>query len=193
MIEIEIQLDGLADTVTRILAAVANASPVMNQISGIMSDAVDENFAQQGRPRWLGLAPSTLQARTGRELAKKPSGIHKTGAWSIKLGQRVARSGRLLQASGRLAASIVPSHGATSATVGTNVVYAAIHQFGGTTKPHVIEPRFKKALAFGGIFAKRVNHPGSRIPARPFLMLTDGDERLIEEAMADYLRGVVDR
>lgn len=189
MIEIDIQTERFADIVDRILAAVANASPVMNQISGIMWDAVEENFAQQGRPRWLGLAPSTLQARTGRELAKR-GGIHKTGAWSIKLGQRVARSGRLLQASGRLASSIVPSHGPTSATVGTNVVYAAIHQFGGTTKPHVIEPRFKKALAFGGIFAKRVNHPGSRIPARPFLVLTDGDERLIEEAMADYLRGV---
>lgn len=55
--------------------------------------------------------------------------------------------------------------------VGTRVEYARIHELGGKTKPHVIEPRRAKVLAFkiGGEmrFAKRVNHPGSRIPARP--------------------------
>lgn len=49
--------------------------------------------------------------------------------------------------------------------------YGAIQEFGGQTGPHVIEPRNVQALRWvaGGsvFFAKRVNHPGSRIPARP--------------------------
>lgn len=190
MIEIAIDLSPFEETLTRLMAAVADARPAMAEISHIMWDAVEENFAQEGRPHWLGLAPSTLQARVGTAL-KKNGGIHKSGAWSIKLGQRAVQSGKILQRSGRLAGSITPSSDGTSATVGTNVVYAAIHQFGGETKAHVIEPRFKNALAFGGIFAKRVNHPGSKIPARPFLMLTDGDGAKIEAVMVDYLRGVI--
>ena len=54
--------------------------------------------------------------------------------------------------------------------VGTGLAYGRIHEFGGTTKAHVILPRNAKVLAFrvGGqqVFARRVNHPGSRIPAR---------------------------
>lgn len=50
------------------------------------------------------------------------------------------------------------------------VPYANIQERGGTTRPHVILPRNAKALRFmmGGrvVFAKKVNHPGSRIPAR---------------------------
>lgn len=190
MIEISIQTDQLDAALRRILEAVSNASPVMGQISHIMWDAVEENFQQEGRPRWLGLAPSTLQARVGGELKRK-GGVHKTGAWSLKVGQRVARSVKILQASGRLASSIIPSHDATSATVGTNVIYAAIQNFGGETRPHTIEARNAKALHFGGIFAKRVKHPGSKIPARPFLTITDADGVAIEEAMANYLRNVV--
>jgi len=53
------------------------------------------------------------------------------------------------------------------------VPYGAIQEFGGTTRAHLIAAKQAKALAFslGGqlVFAKRVNHPGSRIPAHSFL------------------------
>lgn len=53
------------------------------------------------------------------------------------------------------------------------VPYAAIQEFGGTTSPHDIRPRHGAALRFmfGGreVFAKVVHHPGSKIPARPYL------------------------
>jgi phage gpG-like protein len=39
--------------------------------------------------------------------------------------------GQILQDTGRLANSITPSSDADSATIGTNVIYAAIHQMGG--------------------------------------------------------------
>lgn len=55
----------------------------------------------------------------------------------------------------------------------SNVVYARIHEFGGTTRPHVIAPKRANVLAFqkGGqqVFARRVHHPGSKIPARPYI------------------------
>jgi phage gpG-like protein len=58
---------------------------------------------------------------------------------------------------------------------GAGIRYAAIHERGGVTRPHVIVP--KKAGGWlswvdkTGVraFAKRVRHPGSRIPARPYL------------------------
>ncbi len=54
-----------------------------------------------------------------------------------------------------------------------DVKYAAIHEFGGQTAPHEIVANKAKALAFamGGktVFAKRVMHPGSKIPERSFL------------------------
>jgi phage gpG-like protein len=58
-------------------------------------------------------------------------------------------------------------------TVGSTVEYAAIHEFGGKTPPRTILPRRAKALRFGAggqtIFARRVNHPGSRIPEKPYM------------------------
>lgn len=66
----------------------------------------------------------------------------------------------------------------------SNLVYARIHEFGGTTRPHIIEPKRANVLAFGGlvagssragsqmsgtVFARRVRHPGSKIPARPYM------------------------
>ena len=67
-----------------------------------------------------------------------------------------------------------------------DVKYAAIHEFGGQTKAHVIEAVNGKALAFmmGGkqVFFRRVNHPGSNIPERSFLRssLTDMREEITE-------------
>lgn len=67
------------------------------------------------------------------------------------------------------------------------IPYAAIHEFGGTTKAHDILPRNGKVLAFmmngNPAFAKVVHHPGSKIPARPYLepaILQSRDEILKE-------------
>lgn len=56
------------------------------------------------------------------------------------------------------------------------VFYARIQEFGGKTRPHVIVPRNAAVLAFewpkkgaGVFFFAKVDHPGSDIPARPYL------------------------
>lgn len=69
---------------------------------------------------------------------------------------------------------------------GKDVPYAAIHEYGGTTKPHVIEATKAQALHFhvGGkeVFAKRVNHPGSRMPERSYMRSSLGEmhEQIVE-------------
>lgn len=100
------------------------------------------------------------------------SAANLTSAVKAKLSDDVLRV-----KTGRLRRSIHFVLGGTddapSATVGTNVEYAAIHEFGGTTKAHVIEAVNAKVLAFkvGGetVFAKSVQHPGSKIPQRSYL------------------------
>jgi phage gpG-like protein len=83
-----------------------------------------------------------------------------------------------------------------SAQVGTNLVYAAIHEYGGQTRAHVIEAKNAKALAFqmGGatIFRKRVQHPGSKMPERSFLRssLAESRERIIAAIEAAVAKGV---
>jgi phage gpG-like protein len=71
------------------------------------------------------------------------------------------------------AATLLTGPDAVLGAVGTNLVYAATHEYGGTTRAHVIEARRKKALAFamGGkdVVVRRVMHPGSRMPERSFL------------------------
>lgn len=144
-----------------------DASPVMRVIAGDMERAVEKNFASEGRPAWVGLTAGTIAGRI------------KSGTWP----------GKILQRTGQLASSIVTRSDSTSATVGTNLAYAAIHQFGGKTRAHTITARKGKALAFGGIFRRQVRHPGSKIPARPFLALDHGDERQIQESVLLFLTG----
>lgn len=54
-----------------------------------------------------------------------------------------------------------------------DVPYAAIHEYGGFTKPHTILPKAARVLAFmgpaGKTFAMSVNHPGSQMPERSYL------------------------
>lgn len=82
--------------------------------------------------------------------------------------------------SGRLAAAqrVAVADDGTQVTVSVGfdpaeVPYGAIQEYGGTTRAHLIEAKNAKALAFtiGGRlrFAKRVQHPGSKIPERSFL------------------------
>ena len=96
-------------------------------------------------------------------------------------------SGEVLRVrTGNLRASIhsTMKEGATEikGTVASSgdVKYAAIHEFGGKTAPHIIEAK-GRALAFmmGGkqVFAKRVNHPGSTMPERSFLRSSLRDRR----------------
>jgi len=91
------------------------------------------------------------------------------------------RRGQTLTASGRLRDSITRFVSGDSVVVGTNVEYAAIHQFGGKTPPRTIRPKTKKALSWPGAAhpVAKVEHPGSKMPERAFLGVSSGDEKAI--------------
>ena len=68
---------------------------------------------------------------------------------------------------------IQQSSTSVTATVGTNVKYAAANEYGAVTPPHQILPKRGRALAFewkgSQVFFRSVQHPGSKIPERSFL------------------------
>jgi phage virion morphogenesis protein len=151
---IQVEIDGLASVqaaLQRMVDQSQDLSTLMMSVAQTLAAETESNFAAQGRPSWVPLLESTRASR-----AAKGTG-----------------TGKMLQVTGRLASSITTAHTNNTAQVGTNVIYAAIHQFGGQTAPHTIAAKYAKALAWpGGGFAKKVNHPGSKIPARPFLPFT---------------------
>lgn len=78
-------------------------------------------------------------------------------------------------------------------SAGKDVPYAAIHEYGGQTKPHIIVPKNAEALHFyiGGkeVFAKSVNHPGSKMPERSYMRSSLSEMRIeIIEGMTDAVR-----
>ena len=103
------------------------------------------------------------------------AGVHPRGGGHRDRGQTLTDTGRLRASITRRV------RGGDTVEVGTNVVYAAIHQFGGKTGPRTIRPKRKKALAWPGARhpVRSVRHPGSKVPARPFLGISRGDRDAI--------------
>lgn len=109
---IEIKTDNKAveEALLKVAGKCEDLRPLMKNIAGIMADAVEENFEQEGRPdKWQELAESTIKKRK------------KTKHWP----------GRILQVEGQLATSITTQYDNESAAIGSNLAYAAIHQLGG--------------------------------------------------------------
>lgn len=122
-----------------------NLRPLMKNIAGIFAYYTEENFKEQGRPdKWIDLAESTKKQRT------------KTGHYP----------GQILQVSGQLASSISTYYDNDSAVIGSNLVYAAIHQLGGQAG----------------------RNKSVEIPARPYLNLNDDDFEEIMDTVNDYLK-----
>lgn len=84
---------------------------------------------------------------------------------------------------GGLMSSITFQTSSDTVQVGTNKVYAAIHQFGGTIKPKTGD---RLVFRIGGqtVFARSVT-----IPARPYLGIGPEDEDMI----LDVVEGALDR
>ena len=163
MLDITIKIDG-ADAIRNRLREIAsragNLSPIMK--------AIGDRVVAQTRERFKSGGPA-------------PDGT----PWKPPATPNPKRV-RTLTVSGHLAGSIrYQLKDKNSVRIGTNRVYAAIHQLGGKTAPRVIRPVRKRALKTPfGLFAK-INHPGSNIPARPYLGLSQANSdsiiRMIDE------------
>lgn len=109
---VEIRLD--SNDVEKALLQVAqkceDMRPLMKNIAGIMADATEQNFENEGRPdKWQELAKRTIKQRI------------KTKHYP----------GKILQVEGRLALSVTTQYDNHSAVIGSNLAYARIHQLGG--------------------------------------------------------------
>lgn len=104
--------DGILD---KLVAATNDFTPALELMSIQALRAIAQKFRDEG-PGWAPLRPKTLQRRA-----------------------RLNRQGPILQVTGKLRNAIVAPQGspggiyemnANSVTIGTNLVYAATHQFG---------------------------------------------------------------
>lgn len=181
-------LDGYA-------ARAGDLSRVMNIIAGQMLESTQERFLRERAPggrAWERLAASTMK-RNPRRL--RPA---------------------TLRDANRLFMSLTTAHDESSAEVGTNTPYAAIHQFGGTLSRAAGRRTawFRLAQKGAGVsanglrvgsklrFARASDRAKSlhsrtfdvgahtiRVPARPFLGFDAEDERKILGALEAQLAG----
>lgn len=111
---------------------------------------------------------------------------------------RTKKHTKILTESGNLRGRIVYRLEPGAVVIGTNVVYAAIHQLGGTIRKNVQVRSHWRIMnrAFGKpIPARHVmvdSHERKMdltIPARPFLGVNDDDRQEFEDILTDYLTG----
>ena len=185
-------LKELARLVNQIQERVKDSRPVYRMISDLMVSSAQQNFETEGRPKkWTPLRPATVRFK------------QKHG-WT-----------KILFRSGRLKASITGKDGVTgtSATIGSNLVYARIHDQGGV----IIHPNKggsnihkydKRSGKMGGFASKKAamkeRSPNSRMgfiemkftghamntamtmPARPFLLIQPADTMRYTEILTAY-------
>jgi phage virion morphogenesis protein len=149
-IRFEIVDNGLAEGLRRALAAATDFTPAMAAIAGLMEAETRQRFEKERGPDEVPWLPSRRALEEG---------------------------GRTLTDSGALLSSIASASTATEATVGTNLIYAAIHQKGGTIRP-------KAGRALATPFGPR---GAVRMPARPFLGFSLFEQDRIEEILAAHL------
>lgn len=87
------------------------------------------------------------------------------------------KTGKTLTEGGFLDDSITHKAGSDSVEIGTNKIYAGIHQFGGT-----IDLEGGNAFGLGLSFTRQIT-----MPARPFLGIGGDDELTIGELAGDFL------
>lgn len=156
MIEIEINNSkALVAALNNVADKIEDRTDLMADLAQTMKRAVSLNFENEGRPKWLGL--------------KRPN----------------SRNHILRGESGDLESSIEARSDNNHAAVGTNKIYAPIHQFGGT-----IRPKKGKYLKFQ-VGEQWVQAKEVVIPARPFLTLTQQDEEDLLDDVQDYFRSLV--
>lgn len=159
MVSIKIDDREVKAALARMHRAALDLQPAYHEVGEELLLSIKQNFENEGRPsRWK------------------------------KSGRAAKDSGQTLSNKGTLRNSFTYDASGTRLRVGTAVRYAAIHHFGGKTKPHTITAKKGKALSIPGIgFRRSVKHPGSNMPARPFLMIQESDRARILKILRRHL------
>ena len=145
--------------------------------------------------------PQEMLGSIGDELYEANKQRHEQGldpdgkAWEELAASTVAagdRKGGPLNKSGRMLASFHPQVHGDTLRLGFDQddgFKAIFHQDG--SRAHVIMAVKAKALKFGGIYRKLVNHPG--LPVRRLVGFPESDQQLVGDVTADHLTAVINR
>lgn len=154
MADIDIRLDDreVKEALYQLDRSIADMTPIFREIAAVLADDVEQAFDDESDPTtgnpWPDLADSTKNQRAKR------------GKWPGK---------KLQMTAGGLAASIASEYGRDYAAVGTNKLYAAVHQFGGQAgRNHAVT-----------------------IPARPYFGLSDEGRDEILDIIREHLERAV--
>ena len=144
----------------RAALAIAHPTPLLRQIGIAMRQSTQDRFTAGVDPEGKAWAP-----------------LHPLYA-PIKVGPSILVGSGM---SGGLQGSITFDTGPNFVAVGSNRIYAAVHQFGAVIRP--VKAKFLVFRMAGGmVHASQVT-----IPARPYLGLSTGDELEIAELSGLYI------
>ncbi len=158
MFTVELKADTLNAGLAQLEGQIADWTPVMDQIGRYLVRSTKERFKKGESPEGAKWAP-----KSATTLARY--GARKSNRVDIR---------PLFGPSGALSSQIFHEAGPTHVAVGSNLIYAAVQQFG----------------AGKGQFGNMANGspiPWGNIPARPFLGLSQEDETNILALVVDYL------
>lgn len=201
-VDVKVEAEGLEsalDTLQLVRLMGNTLSPVMRTIGDIMYKGVIENFEAEGRPdKWQKRKDMTIQAQGQRKyddfLNSKRGKSLSANSSKYKRSENAlsrnkasifnkASSNKILQDSGALRETISIDPRSNSVAVGSNLVYARIHQFGG-----VIRPKKGNCLCIPVADGKIIKVKSVTIPARPYLVITDKENTEILEATVKYYK-----
>lgn len=181
-ITLEVQDAPLQAALARLAQGASDLTPLMEAIGVDILQSVSRRFETGRGPNGVWWRPSD------RALAE---GGYDRDSWrALKREERAAareKLGQTLVDTGHLRDSIVMEAGPDSVTVGTNVIYAAIHQFGGK-----IVPKKAPHLVFRMWDGQLVMTDEVTIPDRPFLGIDQADRDVIGETLNAWATSLID-
>ena len=164
---------GAGQAVQQLAYRIEHPQQMLQEVGVYLMSSIQRNFQEGGRPiRW------------------KPS------------RRAIDQSGQTLRDTGRLANSITMRVAEKSLKIGTNVKYAAIHHFGGNINKTIHVSAHGRYLRQQGGYkvggkgrtyypyvqvSAHSRHMKLIIPARPYLMIQDGDWPVIRKIGENYL------
>jgi len=151
------QLPGIERALHAAHARSLDLEPLMDQIGMAMETTTHERFETESDPHGNRWTPS-IRARE--------------------------QGGKTLTYQGHIDNSVTHRAGAEQVEIGSNLIYARIHQEGGTISGKNGNLKFRLPGALGFRSVESV-----LIPARPFIGLGGDDALTIEELAGDYLLG----
>ncbi len=166
-IGISMDWDGLHATLGRIAAIGAQPAPLLAAIGVALEDSTRNRFRDGVDPsgiRWESYAPLNPVYATTKEGPGILRGPNLTLMQSIRSGVE-----------------------GDSVVVGSDLVYAPVHQFGA-----IIQPKNARQLSFemGG---KLFHVDSVEVPARPYLGLSDGDREMVVGELEDAFTRAIGR